>query len=470
MKHLLVVNKIVIKLKKGVDVEQISKEDIVQAIDRFLLERYELKAKDLNKSLEKAQLSGDQQKLLEVKTDLNKLQVAYVRETWIEYAARTMAKQLKFGTHLSKGIHPDSVGNNVYFNQSATVPEIIVGTHNLAFVEPDANGNAAALPLASFLNLEIKSGSRIKLRDLIIEQSPVLQGCFADNLALSNEYEELFRGALLGSAQMITFERNKQILWPNNENAIEEDSYTCCIPLYPSAFAHDVYQKINDARYSDENKAARDNRYKKTAENLPYISINKLAVLKLGGSNSQNIGLLVKRQEGRVFLLPAMPPILSTNNEFNLAKVATTIFNKRLRYYCRRAWNELVEVIDSAHNQMQIRDQRRIALEHITQEILTIAISIQTHWSPGWSKGYELNMHEKYWLDPRRADLEGEEQFKNDSANADLENIISFHFARWLNEWLREKYPNLADDFDDAEIREWQREMASTFRSNQSSR
>ena len=106
-------------------------------------------------------------------------------------------------------------------------------------------------------------------------------------------------------------------------------------------------------------------------------------------------------------------------------------------------------------------------MDYIIQEVLTIATYLQTHWPAGWSKDYELNMNEQYWLDPQRAELEGEEQFKNNSASADLENIIPLHFARWLSEWLREKYPRLAGDFDDAEIREWQHVMASTLRLNQ---
>lgn len=448
--------------------EEINREDVIKAIDKFLLDRYELKAKELNKALDTAQLSGDENKLLETKTDLNKLQVAYEREVWIEYAARTMAKQLKFGTHLSKGIHPDSIGDNVSFIKITDRPETIIGTHNLVSTELDANGNAAALPLAAFLNLEVKPESGIKLRNLIVDRNPILQGCFSDEHALSAEYEELFRNALSGiDADAGTFERNKQILWPNNKQAIEDDSYTCCIPLYPSAFAHHVYQKINGARFSDENKAARDNRYKKTAEDSPYVSINQLAVIKLGGSKPQNISQLVSKQGGRVILLPALPPMLSSSNEFKLSKVVTTIFNKRLRYFCRQGWYELVEVIDSSHNRMEVRDQRKLALELITQNILAIAIYLQTHWLAGWSKEYKLDMYEKLWLDPKRADLEGEEQFKSDFENTNLESIIPLYFARWLNEWLREKYPRLAGDFNDAEISEWQREMESTLRLNQ---
>ncbi|MDO5679145.1 MAG: type I-F CRISPR-associated protein Csy1 [Pelistega sp.] len=451
--------------------EDITKEDILQGIDKFLLERYEIKAKKLNKALETAQSSGEQDKSLEIKAELKKLQVEYERNIWIESNARTMAKQLKFGTHISKGIHSYSKGGNVLVNKLGLLPETIVGSQSLTFSELDANGNSAALPLASFLDIEVKSGSGVKLRNLIVERNPVLQGCFSNEHKLSAEYEKLFRETLIGASDLISAdERNKQILWPIGKDAIKEDSYLCCIPLHSSVLINEIYTKINDARYSDENKKARENRYKNNVESLPYVSINQLAVLKLGGSQPQNVGKLTLEQGGRVYLLPALPPMLSSSNEFKLSKVATTIFNKRLRYYCRRGWYELVEVIDSSHNRMEVRDQRKLALDLITQDILTIATYLQTHWPAGWSKGYKLSMEEKYWLDPQRTELEGEEQFKNNSARADLESIIPFHFARWLNEWLREKYPRLASDFDDAETREWQREMAALFRLNQGSK
>ena len=95
---------------------------------------------------------------------------------------------------------------------------------------------------------------------------------------------------------------NKQTLWVINayeETDIEQLNYINIVPLYPSVLTHEVYQRINHLKFSDDNKAARDNRFKKTAEQRPYVSLNNLATVQLGGTKPQNVSLLMSKQGGR---------------------------------------------------------------------------------------------------------------------------------------------------------------------------
>ena len=446
----------------------ITRADVQAAISGFLNDQFLKKAEPDLKRLEKAEADQDEAAIAEAQAALADWRHKYSAPVWLDDAARRMAGQLNFGTHISKGIHPDAKGDNVNFSTDTPLPDHLIGSQSAHSLALDANGNAAALPLAAFFNTPVGTAQTVKLRQLITQNHPALHGCFADDLALSDEYQTQFQKALVGSLDApTTHERNKQILWPVGEQAISHDDYMCLIPLYPSALTHEVYQQINQARYSEENKLARDNRFKKTAEHKPYVSITHLAMTKLGGTKPQNVSQLTSAQGGRNYLLPNLPPKLQASKAFKISAVAVTIFNKRLRYHCYWGWQELHEVIQAKKSVLAVRDQRKLALQMILAEVFQIAERIQTQWPAGWSRDYQLSMAEKYWLDPDRSDLEGEEEFKAACDAGDWANEVMQIFAVWLNQWLKDTHPAIASDFNNAEESEWRRQMGSALRTSQ---
>ncbi len=446
----------------------ITRADVQTAISGFLNDQFLKKAEPDLKRLEKAEADQDEAAIASAQEALAQWRHKYSAPIWLEDAAQRMASQLKFGTHISKGIHPDAKGDNVNFSTDTPLPEYLIGSQSARALALDANGNAAALPLAAFFNTPVGAAQTVKLRQLIAQNHPALNGCFADEPALSDEYQTQFQAALSGATDApTTHERNKQILWPRGEQAIVHDDYICLVPLYPSALTHAVYQQINQARYSEENKLARDNRFKKTAEHKPYVSITQLAMTKLGGTKPQNVSQLTSAQGGRNYLLPNLPPKFQSSKAFKISAVAVTIFNKRLRYHSYRGWLEFDEVIKAKKSVMAVRDQRKLALQMILAEVFQIAERIQTQWPAGWSRDYQLSMAEKYWLDPDRADLEGEEAFKAACDAGDWAGEVIRSFALWLNQWLKETHTAIAEDFDEAEESEWRRAMASALRTSQ---
>ena len=196
----------------------------------FLTELAAKKLAPLEKKREKItainELSALDEKIKQIKAE-------YHLDTWMEKAANQMSKQLSFATHLSKAVHPDSKGDNIAFKaQNRTLP--FVGSHLI-----DKAINAAALPLAALFDLVIDEQHNLRLRDLLLEDSPLLDGVFSDDEEKSTQYKTLFQQALITNiTKPVTYERNKQLLWPNNRQAISEDNYTCLIPLYPSSLAH----------------------------------------------------------------------------------------------------------------------------------------------------------------------------------------------------------------------------------------
>ena len=447
---------------KGID-----RAMVRQAINGFLAELLNKKLEPEQKELEKAEVANDEEKITAIRDKIEKIQQKYRFDNWLDNAANRMAPQLKFGTHISKGVHPDSKGDNINFTGATNLLDGFVGSQTLTALNLDASGNAAALPLFAFFNINIPVDEprEIRLRDLIQADHPELSGIFASDPVKSDEYQALFKKALSNPlTSPATCECNKQLLWPTDEVV---DNYTCLVPLFPSALTHALYNRIKEALYSAENKLARDNKKKKTAQQKDYVSISDLAVTILGGSKPQNVSKLTSENGGRNYLLPSLPPQISRQTKFSISKRQRTIFNNSLRYHCYSGLQELYSVIESPRNTVDVREQRKEALDMILSQILVIATSIQKLNQAGWSKDYELDMAEKCWLDPERADLKDEAAFAEQRASGDWVNQIERGFSLWLNHILKEKFKKQHYDFNDAEHLEWLKAMRAAIKASQ---
>ena len=440
----------------------ISPELASGAIKAFLVSQYDKKTDTEQKQLAKAIKSSDHEKSTELKATLAEAKEKYSVATWVPDAANRMAKQLNFGTHISKGVHPDAKGDNVSFEAINNLSETIVGTHSIDSSYIDANGNAAALPLAAFFDYEVDEST--KIRDLILADNVDFIASLASDKILANSYQQTFKEALQNLiTDPVTHERNKQTLWVTNAyegTDVKQLNYINIVPLYPSVLTHEVYQRINHLKFSDDNKAARDNRFKKTADQQPYITLNNLATLQLGGTKPQNVSLLMSKQGGRNYLLPSLPPIIKQERSFKLSKFANSIFGTAMEYNAREAIQSIFKSIQDTRNIVDVRDARKNAVDEVLYQIFAAAEDIRMTMPAGWSKDYELERHEKLWLDPKRADLEGEEEFKAERELTDAWHHQIIHdFSRWLNTLMQAEFKAIASDFGDAEHLDWEREI-----------
>lgn len=425
------------------------------AVKTFLESQFNKKTEKEQKQLAKAKEDGESDKVFALQEKITEIRDKYQLATWLDDAANKMAKQLHFGTHISKGVHPDAKGDNISFQMDNHLPIEMVGTHSVKNHYLDANGNAAALPLAAFFDFIVDDKLKIKISDLILSDNANFIASLSADETTATNYHQAFKSALHNTINKpVTHERNKQTLW-----VIEDGQYHNIIPLYPSVFTHEVYQSINHLKFSDENKIARDNRFKKTAEQKPYVSLSDLAVVQLGGTKPQNVSLLMSKQGGRNYLLPSMPPMISRSYSFKLSKFATTIFAKSLEYYCRDAIEQFSAVIKRKHNNVDIRDDRKRAIDDMLHIVFSIAKDIQHNQPAGWSKDYQLNTSQKFWLDPYRGDLQGEEDFALARQEKDWHLEINEQFASWLNALIKNKFPDIKYDIGDSEHIEWQREI-----------
>jgi len=445
---------------------EVTESQAQEAVSRFLREQFEKKQEPELKALAKLDGLRDAAKIAAINETIAKLKDKYSLVSWMQDAAERMAGQLRFGTHISKGIHPDSKGDNLNFQAKTPLPEGLVGSQTLPDLPVDANGNAAALPLAAFFETWVDEGQGIKIRTLIQAQHPSIERAFSPDEELSKTYLQRFKAALDNPVDNpATHERNKQLLWPLS-NAITGDAYIAIVPLYPSALTSQFFTKINRARFSDENKLARESRRKKPAERQAYLSIPDIAVVRLGGTKPQNISQLTSKQSGRNYLLSALPPIINPAENYRLNKSQKSLFESRLVQCCGLGLKQLYEAVSEEKNTIDIRNKRKDALDSILISIFKFAEIIQTTYNPGWSKEYQLNLAEKYWLDPDRSDLEEEGDFAEARQKTDWQDDIVTNFSLWLNQRLQKKFKNIASQFGDAEYTEWQREIEQAIKAS----
>ncbi|WP_072281255.1 type I-F CRISPR-associated protein Csy1 [Rappaport israeli] len=440
-------------MSKQSKIEQISSEQIKDAIQAFLTAQYDKKTKTEQKQLEKAIEDNDVATIAKINETLQPIKDKYQKDVWLSDAADRMANQLSFGTHISKGIHSSSKGDNLIFDVKNN--HNFAGHHSLAKPAIDASGNAAALPLSAFLNFVVVND--ITIGQLILKQHPALTAVLHSNPQEAKRLKDIFYQVAL--SQIInpkTDERNKQILW-----AIEDD-YICLVPLYPVSLTNHFYNQVQKMRFSDENNTtARKNRNKDNEIQKSYPTIHNLAVVNIGGSNPQGVSQLMSKQGGCNYLLPSMPPAFRQSKDIRLSRSAKSFFDaKALQYQAKDALHALFNLIKTNYNNVNIRNARKAILSDIAYHVLSLGETLQAIRPAGWSKDYHhLPMHQKYWLDPKRASLDGEEDFKNARASDNWQRAIEIDFAHWLQGILKSEFKAVAHDFADPEHNEWRREM-----------
>ncbi len=422
----------------------------------------------LREKLKNAQEKNDFESISQLSAKIKEIEAKFAINDWLKLAAKKLTEQLKFSTHISKGIHSASSGDNVIFQEYKTTSKDIVGTHSLNSELIDANGNAVALPLAKFF--EFKIDDKTSIKDLILNDDEAFIQSLAVDLELAKEYHQDFKLALEKITNSpITNERNKQLLWCINAHAtqnVNKLEYLTMVPLYPSVFTFEFYSKINQKFFSEENRKARENRVKdnKKHEQKAYVSTFDLASVIIGGSNPQNVSMLMSRQGGRNYLLPSLPPILRVQNNFEKimpSKIESSIFNEKLRYACRYEIQEIVNVIKDSRNNIAVRNKRKNAIDEILNIIFSMADYVRTNNAAGWSRQYQLDTPYQYWLDPRRGDLEGEENFASERESSKdlwIRSIMN-DFAEWLNTILKKALPEYKADLGNSEYLEWKREI-----------
>ena len=449
----------------------ISWQDIRKVIIDFLQQRLANNSSyksELTK-LEKAKQAGDQKAVNESQQKMSELSKRFDFENWMEDAATRRLFWISICHHSSKAIHSSSLGDNVN-NFTITKPneQQYVSSSTPTHLVADSSGNAAGLDIFSLLNQCINGDKT--LLELIIDDHPAVLKALSDDEQKAAIYLANFKKVIFNDFEKPKAdELNKQLYWPNSEESYlsqQEDNYRLLVPLHPTSLCNVVYQKVQ-TRFSEENKKAREQRRLKGAEHQPYFTFHELVVVKLGGSNPQGVSQLTSNQGGRNFLLPSMPPKFERSPFPSINLNKESVFDHSLQYFCRYGFRLLFDMVAAPKNVVEERDNRKDAFAVILTLLLKFARNIQTSMPAGWSRDYSLPMSQKLWLDPNRAELEDEENFKHQYEQGDWLGELELDFASWIQKALKKKFKNIETQFSDVEYREWCREFHAAVKASQ---
>ncbi|MDO5674215.1 MAG: type I-F CRISPR-associated protein Csy1 [bacterium] len=369
------------------------------------------------------------------------------------------AQKLNLATHTAKGIHSALQTDNVILlakeENSGIVSSRTVQRLCIDATSNNTGSHSGHLKnIVDFLNVPVAEG---RIYQAVLSNNPAIRDLFS---AMGENGEEnllfLVRCLQVQPVNLSTGERSKQLLFP-----AEADAYVCLIPLYPSSLVNHVFHTIHGIRYSDDARLAKQQRQKDDATaQKSYSTVHDLAVINLGGANSQNVSRLNNQQSGRNFLLPSLPPVFNQQHAFQIGPSDQSFFNKKLRYLCRAPLQKLFALVADDTNTFFVRESRKTIINTMLDQVLWLAASIQGNSPPGWSKkGHALHYKECLWLDPGRAELEGEEDFAEDREQKDWRGYVATRLANWLNALLKKEFEHMRYDFGDAVQKEWRSSM-----------
>lgn len=355
------------------------------------------------------------------------LEIRFKTQNWLTDAAQR-AGQISLVTHALKFTHSDARGSSVL---SISLPEDnpqYLTTAALSHTAIDAVGNAAALDIAKLLQTEYQGDSLV---------AALRRGDYTALSALAENEQQLeqwvagFKQALTDK-QPSSHKLAKQLYFP-----ISKSEYHLLSPLYSTAMAQALFQRISDARFGDEAKSIYDARKNQLWHDKAHIIFPNLAVQNIGGTKPQNISFLNNARGGKSYLLSCAPPHWQSLPK--PPKQHKSIFHDRSEFdfLARAAVNQMSQFllrVKDVENDAKISAQRLAYTEDII-DILFNYVSLIQNMAESWTKEEcELKRSQQLWLDPYRCNSNAD--FKLERESGDWKKEVAHDFGFWLNRKL----------------------------------
>ena len=378
--------------------------------------------------------------------------------TWIGNAARRVT-QIQAVTHSLKAIHPDARGTNLYVEPVSLPTLAEVGSHTLGehFVS-DVVGNAAALDVYKFLKLEANKRS---LLSALLDLDPGALAALHTDSAQAQVLRDAFISLVLPrAAGPASHTLAKQLYWLTGNDACADTNYVLLAPLYATSLAHAIHTQVQEARFGEANKMARQAQRERKTHDGVFRRYPGLAVQNMGGTKPQNISQLNSERRGINYLLSSLPPQWRPS-EKHLPVHTDSVFT---RYFERRPgvrqalWALRKFLQSDPPPNKATRSKRDDMVHSLVDAMVAMAADLMQMLPPGWTltdeRFSQLNRDEQYWLDPLRAELPDEHLFADAWLALEWPDAIGRRFGNWLNDRLDGTL-----HFGEIEFRAWKKEL-----------
>lgn len=384
----------------------------------------------------------------------DKLIAQHQPDDWLADAARRVA-QIQAVTHSLKPIHPDARGTNLYCRPTSLPRRAEVGSHLLEADFPaDVVGNAAALDVYGFLRME--AGGRSLLDGLLASDEDLVAALNTDP-SRAAELAAAFAALVQSRGRTASHTLAKQLYWLQGDDPRDDRGYVLLAPLFAASLAHVLYEAIQEDRFGEAAKEARQARARKMPHPQGFSEYLDLAAQKLGGSNPQNLGQLHTKRRGTNYLLASLPPVwrsTAMRPVLHMTSVLPRVYGHRplVRETVTALRRFLASKPDST---METRNQRDAYIETLIDELVSMAGELQDHLPAGWTADPDCALveAERLWLDPARARTDPD--FDHAWQWMDWPRELGQRFGNWLNHELKP----LELPFGEIEARQWRNDL-----------
>lgn len=210
----------------------------------------------------------------------------FSRRHWLSDAAKR-AKQLSLTTHPLAFSHPGARKHR-HKKVSTVLAGAGIKKKNDGFlrsgnaeVSPDAEGNAAALEIYTFLMLRMQDGKTLLTH--LCEESELAKKILGkeDYLTLRTGFLQI----LSATKTTVTSPKIKQVFFPVPDDGNTTDYHLLSV-MTPSGLLFELRRRLK----------------------ISGVFPRDLVVIHIGGSKPQNISVLTMRNKGKAFLLLSIPP------------------------------------------------------------------------------------------------------------------------------------------------------------------
>lgn len=384
----------------------------------------------------------------------------YDYATWLADAARRVG-QIQAVTHVLKATHPDARGSSLHVAPSSLPRRREIGSHLLGeSYAKDVVGNAAALDVFKLLKLDV-DGKR--LLDWMQIADADLQAALSDDAAQARDWMRAFASLVREDTRPASHPMAKQLYWLVHEDPHDDAHYHLLQPMFASSLAQAVHTDIQDARFGEINKEARQARRDNKPSGNAYRDYRNLVARKLGGTKPQNISQLNSERGGVNYLLASLPPpAWKPRAGASLFKLDSVFDEKRGAFpgfgEVRGLVRALADFLEADPDQnKETRSRVKELVQRITAEMAMFGAEVRGLYEAGWTRdeACRLPLCERLWLDPERTELperddaehshwrEDDLAFNQAYEQGAWADEVATRFGLWLNDQLRKRSDKL---------------------------
>ena len=345
------------------------------------------------------------------------------------------AEKCNKASHIGKFTHPDADVKSCVFFEGRKQNDGFLRTGNVK-TNSDFSRNASNSKITKFLNMEMKSnGKNDNLLKHLEKNSKYIQNQlkFLGTKKYNKIREQLLKAVKINGS--VTSSEIKQVYFPVNGD------YHLLSILSSSGIMLALKQKIEEMKYSNESKKARDAKKVKKYSKTGFCDIYHLTLISYGGEKPQNISDIATKLK-KSYLLPSIPPSIHKKKirlpKYNFFK--DTLKMKDYKYI----FFEFNKLQSTNWNNQRIREARDKWLKHFLDKIIEDMWYIRQN-NPGWSDSRStLPLYQKKWLDNKY-----HHERKLPEFNIMIDKVIddmSRYFIFSYEKILKKKKVSLLDD------------------------